>query len=317
MDSKAKFSRRRHLLRKPRSVRVALESTDGWWNNVKRDLPNTWWKINFRMSKEFFFFFFEILDEVKPLLDPKPNCPNYRFLLSEKKLAITLYYLKDTGSLWMTANTFGIHQCTVSKTIVEVCKANNVILDLDYLHLPRSENDMRRIASEFELDFGMPQAFGCKRPIENLQDYYHYKFSLNVQTVCDSRGRFIDVECKWPGSVLDAKVFANSTICKNLRENLLPITYSTLLPFTLLPDPIPNYVIGDPAYPLTPYSMKEYQSNSEVVFNNLVQSARNLVECSTGRLKARWGFLRRMVDLNLRLSLSLFTVALSFIRFVK
>ena len=245
----------------------------------------------------FFFFFFEILDEVKPLLDPKPNCPNYRFLLSEKKLAITLYYLKDTGSLWMTANTFGIHQCTVSKTIVEVCKANNVILGLDYLHLPRSENDMRRIASEFELDFGMPQAFGCKRPIENLQDYYHYKFSLNVQTVCDSRGRFIDVECKWPGSVLDAKVFANSTICKNLRENLLPITYSTLLPFTLLPDPIPNYVIGDPAYPLTPYSMKEYQSNSEVVFNNLVQSARNLVECSIGRL--RLGFSKKDGGLKL------------------
>ena len=120
---------------------------------------------------------------MKPFLDPKPNCPNYRFLLSEKKLAITLYYLKDTGSLWMTANTFGIHQCTVSKTIVEVCKAINAFVGLDYLHLPRSEND-RRIASEFELKFGMPQAFGCKRSIENLQDY-HYKFSLNVQAVCD------------------------------------------------------------------------------------------------------------------------------------
>ena len=244
------------------------------------------------------------------MLDPKPNCPNYRFLLSEKKLTITLYYLKDTGSLWMTANTFGIHQCTVSKTIVEVFKAINAFLGLDYLHLPRSEND-RRIASEFELKFGMPQAFGCKRPIENLQDY-HYKFSLNVQAVCDSRGRFIDVECKWLGSVHDAKVFANSTICKNFRENLLPITYSTLLPDSVL-----NYLIGNPAYPLTPYSMKECQSNSEVIFNNLVQSARNLAECSFGRLKARWGFLRRMVDLNLRLSLSLFTVTLFFIRFVK
>ena len=78
---------------------------------------------------------------------------------SEKKLAITLYYLKDTGLLWMTANTFGIHQCTLSKTIVEVCKAINPILSLDYLHLPRSENGMRKIALEFELKFGMPQGF--------------------------------------------------------------------------------------------------------------------------------------------------------------
>ena len=83
------------------------------------------------MSKERFF---EILEEAKPLLDPKPNCPNYRFLSAEKKLANTLYYLKDTDSLWMTANTFGIHQCTVSKTIIEVCETNNAILVPDYLH---------------------------------------------------------------------------------------------------------------------------------------------------------------------------------------
>ena len=123
------------------------------------------------MSKECFF---GILDEVKPLLDPKPNCPNYRFLSAEENPEITLYYQKDTGSFWMTANTFGIHQCMVSKTIFEVCKAINAILGPDYQHLPRSENDTRKIASEFELKFRMPQSFGCidgtqihrKRPIE-------------------------------------------------------------------------------------------------------------------------------------------------------
>ena len=35
------------------------------------------------------------------------------------------------------------------------------------------------------------------------------------------------------------------------------------------------------------------------MFSNLLRSARNQVECSFGRLKARWGFLRRMVDLKL------------------
>ena len=168
---------------------------------------------------------------------------------------------------------------------------------------------MRKIASEFQLKFGMPKAFGSidgthihiKRPSENSQDYYNYKqfFSLNIQAVCDSRGRFMEVECKWPRPVHDAKVFANSSIGKNLGDNLLSITYNTLLPRQ---DPIPNYLISNPSYPLTPYSMKEYQSfssNSEVIFNNLLRSARNQVECSFGRLKARWGFLRRMVDLKL------------------
>ena len=88
---------------------------------------------------------FEILVEIKPLLDPKPNCPNYRFLSAEKKLAITLYTMYTIyNSLWMTANTFRIHQCTVSKAIVEVCKAINAILCPDYLHLPSSENDLRK-----------------------------------------------------------------------------------------------------------------------------------------------------------------------------
>ena len=243
------------------------------------------------MSKECFF---EILDEVKPLLDPKANCPNYRFLSAEKKLAVTLYYLKDTGSLWMTANIFGIHQCKASKTIVKVCKVINAILGPDFLHLPRSENGMRKIASEFELKFDGTHIYR-KRPIENSQDYHNQKklFSSNVQAVCDSRGRFMDVECKWPGSVHDANVFANLAISKNLRDSLFPFTYSTLLPGQ---DRIPNYLIDETAYYLTPYSMKEYHScssNPEVMFNNLLRTARNQVKGSFRRLKARWGFSKK------------------------
>ena len=114
----------------------------------------------------------------------------------------------------MTANTFGIHQCTVSKTIVAVCNAINIHLGPKYLHLPKDQEEMRRKVAEFELKFGTPQAFGCvdrthvplKRPQINCQDYFNYKqfFSLNVQAICDSKGYFMDVECKWPGSVHSA-----------------------------------------------------------------------------------------------------------------
>ena len=37
---------------------------------------------------------------------------------------------------------------------------------------------------------------------------------------------------------------------KNLRDTLLPVTYSTLSPGQ---DPIPNYLICDTSCPLTPY----------------------------------------------------------------
>ena len=111
----------------------------------------------------------------------------------------------------------------------------------------------------------------------------------------------MDVECKWPGSVHDAKVFANSSINHKIKTGQLPKTFITLLPGY---EAIPNYLIGDPTYPLTPFCMKEYQTcvkNEAVVFNNLLRSARNQVECAFGRLKVRWGFLTRKVDLKLEM----------------
>ena len=64
---------------------------------------------------------------------------------------------------------------------------------------------------------------------------------------------------------------------------------------------IPNYLIG-PAYALTPYCMKEFETckrNEQVIFNVLLCAARNPIECAYGRLKARWSTLTRKVDLKL------------------
>ena len=95
------------------------------------------------------------------------------------------------------------------------------------------------------------------------------------------------------GQSMMQNVFANLAISKNLRDSLFPFTYSTLLPGQ---DRIPNYLIDETAYYLTPYSMKEYHScssNPEVMFNNLLRTARNQVKGSFRRLKARWGFSKK------------------------
>ena len=73
----------------------------------------------------------------------------------------------------MTANTFRVHQRTVSKILFEVCKAINEILGPKYLYLPRNTEKMREI----------PQALGCidgtrvplKRPLINSQEFFNYK----------------------------------------------------------------------------------------------------------------------------------------------
>ena len=122
--------------RKRRSVWVINGHTDQWWQNmIGEDVPDWFWKKSFRMSKECFL---ELADELRPFLAPNSDSLNRRALSMEKRLAKTLYYLKDTGSLWMTANAFGIHQCTAPKHIHSVYEAINVILGPKYLHLPRN-----------------------------------------------------------------------------------------------------------------------------------------------------------------------------------
>ena len=102
------------------------------------------------------------------------------------------------------------------------------------------------------------QAFGCfggtHIPVacpEHSHDYFCYKkfHSLSVQAVCDYKDAFMGVECKWSGSFHDAEVFANSSICRLLCSSDLPTIFQTLSNSEVK---IPNYLIGDAAYPLLP-----------------------------------------------------------------
>lgn len=65
--------------------------------------------------------------------------------------------------------------------------------------------------------------------------------------------------------------------------------------------PVPNYIIADTAYHLTPFCIKELDrcsSNNEAAFNNLLCIARNPVEYAFEKLKSRWSILARIMDLK-------------------
>ena len=60
--------------------------------------------------------FFTLVEELDALLQPNSAAFRFDTLTTAKKVAIALYFLKDTGSLRMTANQFqfGVAKSTVS-----------------------------------------------------------------------------------------------------------------------------------------------------------------------------------------------------------
>ena len=88
-------------------------------------------------------------------------------------------------------------------------------------------------------------------------------------------------------------------INKLLQQENIPMLYKESLPGH---DKSPVALLGDPAYPLLPYCMKEYpnpRTNEEVNFNSMLRSARNPIECAFGRLKARWQILNKRINMGL------------------
>ena len=59
------------------------------------------WKFNLRFSKENFM---ELVHRLRPQLAPKPRSFRLDYKTAEKKLGMSLRYLKDQGSVRVTAN---------------------------------------------------------------------------------------------------------------------------------------------------------------------------------------------------------------------
>ena len=110
--TRVKIKRRKRL--QPRRFWVTTGRTDLWWQNlITGKTAESNWLKNFRMTKGDFL---NLADTLRPSLlhsfkGPRPG------LSVEKQLAITLHYLKDTGTMTITANAFGVAICTVSNTV--------------------------------------------------------------------------------------------------------------------------------------------------------------------------------------------------------
>ena len=301
---------RRSRARRPRAPRrfwIKPGRTLAWWDSFSSNIvPPEEWKDNFRMSRSSFY---ALCDQLAPYLEDQSTIMRQPVEV-DRKVALTLYYLADEGRMRKTANAFGLARSTVSIIIRRVCRIITEHLGPQLIRLPTTEAEVKDKVKKFSDRFHFPQCFGAvdgthidiKQPSCNATDFINRKsrYSLNVQACCDYNCEFMDVVVKWPGSVHDARVFTNSTLNRKLRNGQIPRCLKNIIEDE---DPIQVFILGDPAYPLLPYVMKEYASGGsteqEQYFGYRLCRARNVIECAFGRLKARFSSLRRQMDINL------------------
>lgn len=128
------------------------------------------------------------------------------------------------------------------------------------------------------LKFG-PTKFFCGRKM---------KYGLNMMGVCDSRGRFLWVEARFPGAASDFYAFDDSHLKKLLQEK------GFLRPGLCL--------FGDNAYINTSYMCSPWRnvsSGPKDAFNFFQSQLRINIECAFGMLVHRWGMLRKPIAVNI------------------
>ncbi len=204
-------------------------------------------------------------------------------------MLVFVFWLASATSYRVVSRAFDIPQSTVHDIVHRV--ANKIVSKrAQVISFPAVE-ELQEIGDGFAHLAG--SAFfknavgsidGCqvriKPPSTDAQCYLNRKlfYSIQLQAVCDQRGKFLDIFVGNPGSVHDSRVLKNS-----------PLFCQQLYP------PENFWILGDGGCPcishpitlITPYR-EPITSPTQARFNHHHSKARSIIERSFGIMKSRW-----------------------------
>ena len=263
----------------------------------QRHFPETLFRRNMRMGRE-------SIDDLLRLLRGYVQRENTRFrncLIPEKVLAIGLYWITDGGSYDNTALAMNIEKTTIHEAFQDVVDALYDIRN-DFIKLSLTVDEMAASIATFQHLSMLPNLAGAidgshikiRAPRESAVDYFsrYQEYDVVVQAEVNGKKLFIDVAAGFPGSLHDARVLQNSSIYHKAENGAILSAGPMHLIGT---EEIQPYLVGDSAYPLSPWLQKPYPEGTrdpvEIRCNKELSSARVVVEGANGILKSRWRIL--------------------------
>lgn len=297
--------RRRHL----RRVRVAPymwtipRPPESWFEIHYNDptVPQEYFRQQLRVYKNTF-------EIILHILGPRLERRNSRFrncLPPEKVLALGLYRLAHGNSYSSIGPAFNVGKSTVIEAVQDVV---NGLYELrnEHIKFPETLAEVNSSIATFADLTNLPNVVVAidgshvriKAPNESAPDYFsrYQQHDFIIQAIVNGRKIFIDFACGFPGSMHDARVLRRSTIFQKAEQGDI-LTQPTV---NVDGNEIGPYLLGDSAYPVSPWLMKPYPEGTrdrrEITFNKEVSSGRVKVECAFGILKNRWRILLKRFD---------------------
>ncbi|VEN36077.1 unnamed protein product [Callosobruchus maculatus] len=195
-------------------------------NELLLEDPNRY-KNFLRMDNECFN---KLLRMILPDIE-KQNTKLRECISAEDRLAVTLRFLASGNSFRDLMFATRIHESTISLIIPEVCEAIISNLITEYIKLPTSAQEWKRVADEFNVKWDFPICLGAldgkhidfEAPKSAGSFYYNYKGrnSIVLLGLTDANYKFLYVDVGVNGRVSDGGVFRESSLKKGIDRKIL------------------------------------------------------------------------------------------------
>ncbi|XP_044134535.1 putative nuclease HARBI1 [Bufo gargarizans] len=239
-------------------------------------------RSRYRFSTEVILELYEQIQQ-----DIEPNCERNHAVPGMVKLLSALHYFSSASFQGTVSALSGISQPSFSRHLTQVLKAINK-LTTQYIVFPSDKTAIQIIKDGFYKMSSFPNVMGiidCTHvalspPTEDIYRNSKNFHSLNVQMVCDSDMRILNLVAGYPGSTHDSYILKHSSLHAILSSGNLP----------------EGWILGDDAYPLTEWLLtpiKDPKTKAEKQYNAAHNATHSVIERTFGSLKSRFRCLDR------------------------